>query len=156
MGIFVLFCMKCKCLFGVIKERLPPKASDSHWNESSLAALFKILQKYYIKWLKISNLICCKSDFIHFKNLQSTHCKLILHSFVALCFVSQCLGCSLRRFTSFCSEIIIVKVPNIREVLFLIKLFAPSYEGEKNALIVCSEQFKSVDHVHKLFLSLPA
>lgn len=42
---FVFFCMKCKYLYGVIKERLPPKASDSHWNESSLAALFKILQE---------------------------------------------------------------------------------------------------------------
>lgn len=45
----------------------------------------------------------------------------------------------------FYNELITGKVPNIREVLFLIKLFAPSYD--KNVLIVCSEQFKSVDHV---------
>lgn len=46
----------------------------------------------------------------------------------------------------------LVKVGNIREVQFLIKLFTLLYQ--ESALIVCSEQFKIVDHVHKLFLFL--
>lgn len=47
---------------------------------------------------------------------------------------------------------ILVKVGNTREVQFLIKLFI--LLCKESTLIVCSEQFKIVDHVHKLFLFL--
>lgn len=43
----------------------------------------------------------------------------------------------------------LVKVGNIWEVQFSIKLFTLLFK--ESVLIVCSEQFKIVDHVHKLF-----